>query len=368
MRAVVLVGGEGTRLRPLTWTTPKQLLPVVEVPMLERVVTLLGAQGIDEVVLSMGYRPDAFVEVYPDGAVGGVRVSYAVEPVPLDTAGAVGFAARGAAIDETFVVVNGDVLTDLDLGALVALHRARSALGTISLTAVDDPSRFGVVPTDDDGRVIAFVEKPPAGEEPTNLVNAGTYVLEAQVLDLIPEGRRVSIERETFPALVAGGRLYAHHDASYWLDTGTPDAYLQANRDLLAGRRGMPPAPGAVRAESDAGGIDDRCWTLGTPRLDGNVDGASLVADRATVALGAKVRGSVIGAGCVVGEGAEVEDSVLLPGAVVCAAARVTGSVLGHGATVGAGATIGPVSVLGDGAEVADGAQLRDARVERGTP
>ena len=212
MKAVVLVGGEGTRLRPLTLSAPKQMLPIVGVPMIERVLAQLAVHGIDDAVLSLGYLPDAFMEAYPDGRVAGVGLTYAVEPEPLDTAGAVRFAASFAGIDETFVVVNGDVLTDLDLTTLVAFHRERGAEGTIALHPVADPSAFGVVPTDEDGRVKAFVEKPPRDEAPTNEINAGTYVLEPSVLSRIPEGGRVSIERETFPAMVRDGGLFARSD------------------------------------------------------------------------------------------------------------------------------------------------------------
>lgn len=166
MRAVVLVGGEGTRLRPLTLTAPKQMLPIVEEPMIERVVGHLADHGMGDAVLSLGYRPDAFIDAYPDGTIAGVRLTYAVEPSPLDTAGAIRFAAAHAGIDETFVVVNGDVLTDSDLSGLVAFHRERGAEATISLTPVEDPSAFGVVPTDDQGRVEAFIEKPPATRRP----------------------------------------------------------------------------------------------------------------------------------------------------------------------------------------------------------
>ncbi|HEY1466034.1 MAG TPA: nucleotidyltransferase family protein, partial [Acidimicrobiales bacterium] len=207
MRAVVLVGGEGTRLRPLTLTTPKQMLPVMEQPMIERVLDQLARHGIDEAVLSLGYRPDAFINAYPEGSVGGVRLAYAVEPEALDTAGAIRFAADHAGIDETFVVVNGDVLTDLDITELVDFHHRHHAEATISLTPVDDPSSYGVVPTDSQGKVEAFIEKPPRDEVPTNLINAGTYVLEPEVLARIPKGRRVSIERETFPTLVEAGTL-----------------------------------------------------------------------------------------------------------------------------------------------------------------
>ena len=205
VRAVVLVGGEGTRLRPLTLTVPKQMLPVVEQPMIERVIGHLADHGIDEAVLSLGYRPDAFIDAYPAGTIAGVRLIYAVEPTPLDTAGAIRFAAEQGAVDETFVVVNGDVLTDSDISELIDFHRRRGAEATISLTPVDDPSSFGVVPTDDQGRVEAFIEKPPRDEAPTNLINAGTYVLEPSVLGRIPDDRPVSIERETFPAIVEAG-------------------------------------------------------------------------------------------------------------------------------------------------------------------
>ncbi len=181
MRAVVLVGGEGTRLRPLTLTAPKQMLPIVEQAMVERVLGHLASHGIDEAVLSLGYRPDAFSDAYPDGVIAGVRSTYAVEPTPLDTAGAIRFAATFGGIDDTFVVLNGDVLTDFDISDLVSFHREHGAEGTIGLTPVDDPSSFGVVPTDDDGKVTAFIEKPPRDEAPTNLINAGIYILEPSV-------------------------------------------------------------------------------------------------------------------------------------------------------------------------------------------
>lgn len=239
----MLVGGFGTRLRPLTLTTPKQMLPVAGRPMIEGVLEHLRGHGVDEVVLSLGYRPDAFTEAFPDATCAGVHLVYAVEPEPLDTAGAIAFAARHAGIDERFLVVNGDVLTDLDVSALVAFHDAAWAEGTIALTLVEDPSQFGVVPTDDDGRVQAFIEKPPPGEAPTNLINAGYYVLEASVLDRVPPGRKVNIERVTFPAIAADGRLYAKADDAYWLDVGTPERLLQASLDLLTGAR--PGGPGA---------------------------------------------------------------------------------------------------------------------------
>jgi mannose-1-phosphate guanylyltransferase len=356
VKAVVLVGGEGTRLRPLTLSIPKQLLPIVEQPMIERVLGQLARHGIVDAVLSLGYLPDAFMKAYPGGIAAGVRLSYAVEPSPLDTAGAIRFAVRSAGIAETFVVVNGDVLTDMDLTALIAFHRAHGAEGSISLHPVDDPSAFGVVPTDDSGRVEAFVEKPPRDVAPTNLINAGAYVLEPSVVDRVPEGRGVSIERETFPAMVADGTLYALADGSYWLDTGTPEAYLTAHWDLLGGRRPDPPAPGAT----DSG---NGVWLLGSPKVDGEVRGPALVGDGARVLPGALVDRAVVGRDCVVGPGARVVRSVLLAGANIGEGAIVTGSIVGPGARVGERCDVQPLTVLGAGASVAPGTVVSGARV-----
>jgi mannose-1-phosphate guanylyltransferase len=358
VKAVVLVGGEGTRLRPLTLSVPKQMLPIVEQPMIERVLGQLARHGVDEAVLSLGYLPDAFMKAYPDGVAAGVRLSYAVEPAPLDTAGAVRFAALHMQVDRTFIVVNGDVLTDMDLGALVDFHRAHGAEGSISLHPVDDPSAFGVVPTDPDGRVRAFVEKPPKDQVPTNLINAGAYVLEPSVLQRIPDGRRVSIERETFPSMVADGSLYALADASYWLDTGTPAAYLDAHWDLLEGRRQGPPSPGAH--DSGAG-----VWVLGAPEVEpgAEVRGPALLGDGAVVRRGATVDRAVVGHDCTVEPGARVSRSVLLLGARVGSGASVSGSILGPGARVGEWSEVRPLSVLGSGAVVEDGAVVAGERV-----
>ena len=338
MQAVILVGGEGTRLRPLTLTAPKQMLPIMGVSMLERVMAQLALHGVDEAVLSLGYLPDRFLEAYPDGECAGVTLRYAVEPEPLDTAGAVRFAAEELGVAGTFLVVNGDVLTDLDVTALVAFHRQHGAEGTVALTPVEDPSRFGVVPTDDEGRVIAFVEKPPADEAPTNMINAGTYVFEPAFLDRVPLGERISIERATFPAMVADGVLYAMADAAYWLDTGTPQAYLQAHMDIIDGVR-TPSFEVAVRV------------------------GDSVLIPGSTVAETAVVRHSVIDDRCVVEAGATVSNSVLLPGAIVRSGSTVDGSILGPGAVVESGVTIAPTSVIGAGTTVAEGSALVDVRL-----
>jgi mannose-1-phosphate guanylyltransferase len=330
VRAVVLVGGFGTRLRPLTFSTPKQMLPIVNRPMIERVVGSLAAHGVTEAILSLGYRPDAFLEAYPDNRCAGVDLHYAVEPEPLDTAGAVRFAARSAGIDDTFLVVNGDVLTDLDVSALWDRHRSSGAEGTIALTPVDDPSRYGVVPTDAAGRVEAFVEKPAPGTAPTNWINAGTYVLEPSVIERIEDGRKVSIERETFPAMVADMSLFAMESDAYWVDAGTPATYLQVQLDLIDGRRG--------------------------PAEPAHHDGAK-------VATGATVEHSVLMEGVVVERDAVVRDSVLLPGASVGVGSQVIGSVVGPYAVVAEGCTIDELTVLGDAVHVLPETTLSGARL-----
>jgi mannose-1-phosphate guanylyltransferase len=356
MKAVVLVGGEGTRLRPLTLTSPKQMLPIVGVPMIERVLGHLASHGVDEAVLSLGYLPDAFTEAYPDGRAAGVALTYAVEPEPLDTAGAVRFAATFAGISDTFVVVNGDVLTDMDLTSLMDFHRDRGAEGTIALHPVADPSAFGVVPTDSEGRVTAFVEKPPRDEAPTNEINAGTYVLEPSVLERIPEGGRVSIERETFPAMVRDGNLFARSDDSYWLDTGTPAAYLEANFDYLAGKRGPEVAPGLV--ENERGVLVE-----GESVVSGDVFGPTVILAGCVVEPGARVEHSILGRGTVVSAGAVVADSVLMDACHVAGDAKVAGSVMGPRSVVGQRGDVRPVSVLGADAVVSSGTLVDGERV-----
>jgi NDP-sugar pyrophosphorylase family protein len=353
---VVLVGGEGLRLRPLTADVPKQALPVAEVPMLGRVLQHLGAHGITSVVLAVAYRPDVFYSLFPDDRSGDVSLSYAVEPTPLDTGGAIRFAAESAGIDDTFLVVNGDVLTDLDLGALVAFHRSAGGEATLSLTRVDDPSAYGSVVVGDGGRVLAFLEKPSPGEAAGDLVNAGTYVLEPSVLARIPSGRRVSVEREVFPGLVAEGSLRALAAPAYWLDMGTPARYLQAHLDLLSGRLAGPPAPGAQRQREGV-------WTLGEAVIDGDVEPPALVGDAAFVAAGSRVEWSVVGAGARVHENAQVRRSVLLPGSTVRPGAVVQDSIVGERAVVGEATVVQATTVVGTGVELEPGARLEGARV-----
>ncbi len=304
------------------------MLPVVDRPMIEWVARWLAANGVREVVLSLGYRPEAFTDAYPDGHCAGVSLRYAVEPDPLDTAGAIRFAADAVGLrdaGETFLVVNGDVLTDLPIGELVALHRARHAEGTIALTPVADPSRYGVVPIDANGRVEAFIEKPPADTAPSRWINAGTYVLEPSVLDRIDPDRKVSIEREVFPAMVADRSLYALQSEAAWVDAGTPASYLAAQLEL-AERTGWQPHDVQV--------------------------GVAATVDR-----------SVLRPGVCIGDGAIVRDAVLGAGVTVEAGAVVVGSIVGDGAIIGRDARLEQLCIVGDGEVVPAGARLRGQTV-----
>jgi mannose-1-phosphate guanylyltransferase len=331
MKAVVLVGGEGTRLRPLTETIPKPLLPFMNRPFLDQVLDHLAGHGVVEVILSSSYLESEF-RGYLEGRTGGPRVTWITEPLPLGTGGAVAGALRH--LDGTFLVLNGDVLTDLDLGALLDHHRERKAVATIALTHVEDARPFGLVERREDGRVLAFREKP--AEPIPGDINAGTYVLEPRALDGVPEGVMVSIERETFPGLIARGEpVYAHLSNDYWLDLGTPEAYLQAHLDALQGR---------------IGGV------YASPLIG---SGAEV---HPTAAVAADV---VIGKGVSVGAEARVARSVVHAGARIGDRATVTGSILGPSTEVEAGATVAD-SVLAEGVRVPADRSVAGAAVGAG--
>ncbi len=334
MKAVVLVGGEGTRLRPLTETTPKPLIPLVDRPGLDHVLDHLARHGAHEVVLSSPYLEETF-HPFIEARRGDPAITWITEREPLGTGGAIIHALETLG-DEPFFALNGDILTDLDLTAMYAFHRAKEAAVTIALHHVEDARAFGLVETGDDGRVLAFREKP---EDPVpGDVNAGTYLLDPAALGAWTSDRSISIEREIFPAVIdAGHRVVGFVAPAYWIDLGTPEKYLQAHADLLAG---------AVRGVS-----------YPSPWIHPGADVADDAILSRDVAVGDRAR---------IGPGADVAGSVLHPGSSIGAGARVRASILGPDARVGAGARVSE-SVLGEGAVVPDGLVLEGARVSAGT-
>lgn len=346
IEAILLVGGEGTRLRPLTLSTPKPMLPVAGVPLVVHQLARARAAGVDRVVLATSYRAEVF-ESLGDGASLGIAIEHVTEVEPLGTGGGIRNAARHleSAPQDPVLVFNGDVLSGHDLLAQLRRHRETGAAVTLHLTEVADPRAYGAVPIDATGRVTAFLEKAP--DPVTNLINAGCYVFRREVIDAIPEGRNVSVERETFPGLLAAGALIAGFvDPAYWLDLGTPAAFVQGSRDLVLGRLRSP----ALATEpADALVAED---ALVHP--EAVVDGGSCIGPRARVAAGARVAGSVLFEGAVVAESAVVRESLLGPEAVVGARSEVSGSVLGRGARLGAdnelvtGARLWPGAVISD--------------------
>jgi mannose-1-phosphate guanylyltransferase len=323
LHAIVLVGGFGTRLRPLTHTVPKSMLTVGNEPIITRLVRRLERCDVTTVTLALGFLPDPFLAAFPDGRCGRVELRYAVEPEPLDTAGAIRFAADFSGVDETFLAFNGDVICDVEVDTLVAEHRRTGAAATIHLTPVPDPSAFGVVETDPDGRVRRFIEKPPPGVTDSNLINGGTYVMEPTVLASIPAGEPVNVERVVFPELAAAGELYGMATDDYWIDVGRPDLLLQANLDRLAGRYDTTlqhPASGGNGIDPDA-----------TIAIDALLSGSVVAAD-AEVGSRSVVTRSVLLAGARVGDDVLVQDSVVM--GHVADRARLRGAVIGAEAEV----------------------------------
>jgi mannose-1-phosphate guanylyltransferase len=345
MQAVVLVGGEGTRLRPLTYDIPKPMLPIVGRPIIARVVEWLALYGVTRAVLALGYRPDPFLEAFPEASWEGVQLLYSTEPARLDTAGAIAYAADFAEMsDERIIVLNGDVLTDLDLSKLVAYHEERGGSVTIALTPVEDPSPFGVVSIDDVGRILEFVEKPPSGTAPSNLINAGTYILEPEAIASIERGRPVSIEREILPGMATKGSLYALDSDAYWIDTGTPARYIAAQLDVVAGLRPnviLPEcterAPGLLEGPGANIGGDVRRNTFvgGHATIEpGALVENAIISAAVRIAAGAIVRNSVLLRDAIVEHDATIEDTIVGPHSVIGASAAVTGCVVGANYTV----------------------------------
>ncbi|HYK52026.1 MAG TPA: NDP-sugar synthase [Candidatus Eremiobacteraceae bacterium] len=340
MQAVILVGGEGTRLRPLTYALPKPMVPILGRPFIGWIIERLRRAGVDDVILSCCYLPDVIEAHFGDGSDFGVKLHYVMEDTPLGTAGAI----RNAfdLIHGPIFVCNGDILTGLDLLKLLESHTNNDALATIHTRAVEDPSAFGVVETDKDGRVKRFVEKPKPGETDARDINAGTYILEPEAVEAIPAGKTVSIERETFPLLIEKtNRVFAVSTNDYWIDVGRPETYVQAHRDILDGKFDRPLGVEIRPGVWSADGMVLECATLQGPAYIGagariargaKIEPYSVVYDDVRIANGATISNSILWPGCFVEENAAVRDAILGLDVVVDAGASVpAGSVIGKG-------------------------------------
>jgi mannose-1-phosphate guanylyltransferase len=350
LEAIMLVGGKGTRLRPLTLSAPKPLLPTAGVPFLAHQLARAAECGITHVVLATSYQAEMFTAAFGDGSQFGLEVEYVYEPVALGTGGGIRNAAtrlRGGP-DDPIVVLNGDILSGHDVAAQVDLHRKKEAAVTLHLVEVDDPSRYGCVPVDPSGRVLEFLEKTP--NPPTNLINAGCYVFRRSVIDSIPAGQVVSVEKDTFPGLIAAGQLLmGYPESAYWLDVGTPQAFVQGSCDVVLGRLSSPAMPGSCGESLLLDGA--------SVAPDASVSGGTCVGAGAKVGPAATVRGSVVFDEASVGAGAAVTDSIIGRGAVIGDGAVVTGAVIGDGVFVG------PGNELAHGIRVWPGVRLEDTSV-----
>lgn len=353
MQAVILVGGEGTRLRPLTSTVPKPVVPLVDRPLISFMLEWLVTHGVDDVIMSCGFLATSVRNVLGDGSGLGVRLRFVEEPEPRGTGGALKYAEP--MLDERFLMLNGDVLTDLDLSAQIAQHEQTGARGTVALVGVPDPTAYGLVRLHEDRSVKEFVEKPSSDEIDTNLISAGAYVLERSVLELIPPDRNVSIEREVWPALVGEGLYGCPHDA-YWLDIGTPERYLKGTFDIIEGH--------VHTAVQERLGSDFLAVDPGA-QIDGRVIPPAVIESGCHVAANAYVGAlAVLGSGVTVGEGSTVERSVVLNGAEIGPHCTLRGCIVSAGVRIGANTQITGGAVLGEGVTVgADNIITRGARI-----
>ena len=346
MSAVILAGGKGTRLRPLTLNTPKPIVPILTRPFLSLQIELLKRTGIEHIVLSLSYQPRRIEELFGDGGELGVRIDYTMEPEPLGTAGAVKNAE--SLLRERIIVFNGDVLSDLDLAEVLRFHESSGAKATIVLTPVDNPSAYGLVETEDDGRVRRFLEKPSYDEITCDTINAGVYVLEPELLRYIPEGTNYSFERGFFPALLRDSvPFFAYVHRSYWIDIGTPEKYLKVHRDIL---RGSLPFEGFI---PNAGGIF--VDPSATVESGAKLMGPAFIGEGAVVKTKAAIEPfAVIGPNCRIEEGASVGDTVLWSNVRIGADASVRGALVGRSAHIGHHALVNGGVVLGDKSVLTD--------------
>ena len=349
MKAILLAGGKGTRLRPLTIHTPKPIVPIFERPFLHYQLDLLKqVPEIDEVILSLNYQPRRIEEMFGDGATAGIGIRYVVEPAPLGTGGAIRYAAES--VRDTVVVFNGDVLTHIDLAAVIALHRERKAKATIVLTPVDNPSAYGLVETDERGNIRRFLEKPNPDEITCNTINAGIYVLEPETFDRIPKDTPWSIERSFFPSLIERGETFlAYVNQGYWIDIGTPEKYTQVHRDILDGHCPTVHPGDATRPIVMPGAKIEEGVVL---------EGPCFVDEGAIVRHGAKIGPyTVVGKQCHIEEHAIVENSILWANTRIGQEATVRHSILGRHCHIGRAATV-DAAVLGDKSVVTDYSRL----------
>lgn len=346
--AILLVGGKGTRLRPMTVNTPKPMVPAAGVPFLTHQLARARAAGVEHIVLATSYLAEVFEPYFGDGSSLGLHLEYVTEQEPLGTGGAIRNVASRlrSGPDDPVLIFNGDILTGLDIRALVDTHRTTGADVSLHLTRVTDPRAYGLVPTDATGRVTAFLEKPQTAEEiVTDQINAGAYVFNRSVIDAIPAGRPVSVERETFPGLLAAGaHLQGMVDSTYWLDLGTPQAFVRGSADLVLGRAPSPAVPGRCG--------DRLILDSAQVARDAKLTGGTVIGPAARVGAGASIDGSTVLAGAVVEEGAQVRDSL------IGARARIGARTVLQGAVVGDGALVGPDNELRDGVRVWCGADI----------
>jgi len=344
MKGLILAGGKGTRLRPLTINTPKPIVPVANAPFLLYQIDLMRSGGIDEMILSLSYQPRKIEDLLKDGSDYGVHIRYAVEGTPLGTGGA--FKNAEEHINSTTVVFNGDVLTGLDLAAVIARHKEAGAVATLVLTPVENPSAYGLVETGRDGWVRRFIEKPGPNEITCNTINAGVYVLEPSVLRYMPKGEPYSFERGLFPTLLENKEpVLSYILDRYWIDIGTPKKYLEVHYDILAGRFTSPRVPRS---------------SVNRAALPPNVviDERSIIDAEVTIRSGVRIANSVIGRSCKIDEGVHISDSVIWSGSTIDADARIDGSIVGKGCYIGRSAALRPGVVLGDKAVLTDFSQL----------
>jgi len=348
MKAVILVGGEATRLRPLTCNMVKAMVPVLNTPFLEHVIRHLSSHRVTDIILAQGNLSNTIESYFGDGSQFGVRINYSIEDIPLGTAGPVKLAEKH--LDETFLTLNGDVFTDLDITAMLAFHRERKAKATIALTPVDDPTSYGLIETDAQGRVTRFLEKPSREQVTTNMINAGTYVMEPDILKHVPPGTAFSFERELFPLLLEQGEpIYAYTSSAYWIDIGTPEKYLQLNRDLLSGassRHGYPTSYELL--------VGEQCSVHPTAEISGPV----LIGGNCTIGRQVKLVGpAVIGPGSTILAESVIEASVVWQNTRLGERVTLRNSIVAQNCCLSDGCLIDG-SVLGDNVNVVSGAHL----------